>query len=396
MRSKAAQLLFSAVFLLLAFSASAHLTPPALPDLSGHGPATLPVAVDLAESAMLAAIGDRDTDEVDPDIVQVIVLVFSDEPERGYVGFSGQNQYGPIWILYEGKLPLGLYELEVIDGKLSARHKNQSTWTDISLLHGMGYDLSSIQTVLEHWEGTHSDFNDLTVAAMEARFAPINRALFASVESDPRFVPGDSEGIAWLRQRLDDRKALTMLHPERGRRAYGALTRHVTGSAGVMAVTGTGTGYDVSPQAAYMRLCVPAVSHRRLHALRPAARPGGSARNVGGITSAQARTLRRLLAEVPGVLRVRAFGSRTNGTWGEHSDLDIILIGKVTPSDPTVQAKVAAAQSYALSIGIPLKVGQYRPLDIHVFASESEVRSSFLNSPDFDPSAGVPGLVPLE
>jgi len=269
MNSKVAQFLLSVLLLLHSLVASARLTTPPLPDFSGHDLAPLSVADDTAE---LATFGDAIDNVVIggvPKGARVVVVVFSDEPEGGYIGIVDRSNNGVIWILYEGKLPLGLYELEVIGGKLSARHKNQSTWTDISLLHGLGYDLSSIQKVLEHWECTHSDLDGLTVAAIEARFAPINQALFASVESDSRFVPGDSEGIAWLRQRLDDRKALTVLHPERGRRAYGALTRHVAGSAAVMLTTGLGTGTDVSPEAAYLYLSAPTVSPRKAPSVRP-------------------------------------------------------------------------------------------------------------------------------
>jgi len=35
--------------------------------------------------------------------------VFSDDPERGYVAIVGRNENGVIWILCEGKLPLGLW-----------------------------------------------------------------------------------------------------------------------------------------------------------------------------------------------------------------------------------------------------------------------------------------------
>jgi len=108
MRSRATQFLLSVLLLLHSLVASARLTTPPLPDFSGHDLAPLSVAADLAESAMLAAIGDRDTDEVDADIFQVIVLVFSDEPEKGYVGIVDRSNNGAIWILYEGKLPLGL------------------------------------------------------------------------------------------------------------------------------------------------------------------------------------------------------------------------------------------------------------------------------------------------
>lgn len=56
------------------------------------------------------------------------------------------------------------------------------------------------------------------------------------------------------------------------------------------------------------------------------------AKNIGGITAAQAARLRELLTKIPGVEEVYVFGSRTKGTWTAQSDLDVAAFGNVNHS----------------------------------------------------------------
>jgi predicted nucleotidyltransferase len=108
---------------------------------------------------------------------------------------------------------------------------------------------------------------------------------------------------------------------------------------------------------------------------------GAVAQNVAGITAEQAAKLRGILARIPGVEDVLAFGSRTKGTHTAESDLDIALIGEVNRYDPKTQALVREAQEYAKSIGVGLGKEGRAPLDIHSWPSVKEMIKAFRDNP---------------
>jgi RHS repeat-associated protein len=184
---------------------------------------------------------------------------------------------------------------------------------------------------------------------------------------------------------------------------YGRLAFHVgenaDGSPSIGRVLATGKAEDAS-----MDLVALALSGNALYRILEGAVASYSAlssanapaQNIGGITAREAERLRELLQRIPGVKNVRAFGSRTKGTQTAKSDLDIALIGGVNPHNPTTQIAVREAQKYAESIGIGFGKEGRTSLDIHVFRSLREMKESFRNSPNFDPSQGVPKPVKLK
>lgn len=121
----------------------------------------------------------------------------------------------------------------------------------------------------------------------------------------------------------------------------------------------------------------------------------GAAKNIGGITAEQAAKLRELLESIPGVQKVGAFGSRTKGTHTANSDLDIALFGEVNRFNPNTLRIIGEVQKYAESIGIGTGKG-HSPLDINVWKSIRKMKQTFRNSPNFDPSKGVPTAVPTK
>ena len=123
----------------------------------------------------------------------------------------------------------------------------------------------------------------------------------------------------------------------------------------------------------------------------PKAAPIGPAKNVAGMNSSQAQELEGILSKTPGVKQVRVFGSRTKGTSGPNSDLDVTLIGKIDRDAPATLNQIRKAQDFArrLGFGKGLKPGEGAPLDIHTFESETEFYNSFKNDPNFDPREGV-------
>jgi len=102
------QFLLSVLLLVLSLSSSAKLTTPQLPDCPGAGSVSLLLAPDTAESATVADVIDNVAYDDVPRGVRVVVVVFSGDPERAYVGFFGQDPNLPMWVVCEGKLPLGL------------------------------------------------------------------------------------------------------------------------------------------------------------------------------------------------------------------------------------------------------------------------------------------------
>jgi RHS repeat-associated protein len=116
--------------------------------------------------------------------------------------------------------------------------------------------------------------------------------------------------------------------------------------------------------------------------------------NIGGITPEQAAILHEKLIRIPGARQVRAFGSRTKGTFTSESDLDIAIFGRIDEADPAAIAAVREAQAYARAIGIRNGKG-YRPLDVNIYRNPAEMRAAFRANPDFDPSLGVPQLKQL-
>jgi RHS repeat-associated protein len=124
-------------------------------------------------------------------------------------------------------------------------------------------------------------------------------------------------------------------------------------------------------------------------------RSAGAAKNIGGITAAQAAKLRELLESIPGVQKVGAFGSRTKGTYTAISDLDIALFGEINRYNPNTLRIIREVQKYAESIGIGTGKG-HTPLDINVWKSIKEMKQAFRNSPNFDPSKGVPTVMRIE
>lgn len=92
-----------------------------------------------------------------------------------------------------------------------------------------------------------------------------------------------------------------------------------------------------------------------------------AAKNVAGISAAEAQKLRSLLEAVPGVEKVRVFGSRTRGTL---SDLDVLLIGKrINLKDPATRSALLEAQKFARKIGIGTLTGRKPVLDINTAVS---------------------------
>jgi predicted nucleotidyltransferase len=105
-----------------------------------------------------------------------------------------------------------------------------------------------------------------------------------------------------------------------------------------------------------------------------------------------------ILRGIPGVERVRVFGSRTKGTAGPTSDLDVALFGKINRSDPSTLRQIRKAQDLArrLGFGRDLQPGEGAPLDIHAFETEAQFYKSFKEDPNFDPREGLPKLKKLE
>ena len=113
--------------------------------------------------------------------------------------------------------------------------------------------------------------------------------------------------------------------------------------------------------------------------------------NIGGISANQAATLEQKLLRIPGVKKVRAFGSRTKGTYTVKSDLDIAAFGRVNKADSATVQAMREAQAYAKKIGIGTGKG-YRPLDFNVFHDAAEMAEAFRANPNFDPVLGIPKL----
>jgi len=115
----------------------------------------------------------------------------------------------------------------------------------------------------------------------------------------------------------------------------------------------------------------------------------GAALNIAGISIEEAVAIESRLMEIPGVKRVRAFGSRTKGTSTAQSDLDIALFGEIDRSDPATLRIISEVQRRASQGGIGSGKG-LRPLDISVFDSLFDMWRGFTGNPAFDPRQGLP------
>jgi len=125
--------------------------------------------------------------------------VFSDDPERGYVAIVGRNENGVIWILCEGKLPLGLWEVSRNGSAraIAVRDGKSDSFLDLAIL--LRLDEEQAGFWLRSEQGTQISKQDLARArAEDSSFSVPNTLVIVvgeSLHTGHKFVHHDAQAM---------------------------------------------------------------------------------------------------------------------------------------------------------------------------------------------------------